>query len=506
MTIPFSRYIDITSGVGAGVNIPGRALVGRLFTDNNLIPPGEYIELTSATAVGSYFGISSNEYLRSVFYFGWVSKNITRAQKIQFARFVSVDVAPRLYGLPVSTLATYTAINNASFGVTIGVDVNTFAGVNFTGAVSYAAVAAILQVAIRSAVGVMWTAATVVYNATRGSFDIVGGATTALAISIQQGVGGTPASVLLGWLPAATFVQGAYVVGAITATGALAQEPVAAVTASADASNNFGSFLFMDTITLSQIQAVAAWNLTENVSYLYTVAVSAANASAWSVGLIATGGIALTLSPTAGQYPEMVPMMIEAATDYTLANSVQNYMFQQFVLTASVTTNALANTYDTLRVNYYGRTQDAGTFIDFYQRGFMMGGATDPLDMNAYANEQWLKDAAGSAVMTLLLTLSRISANAKGRSQILSTLQSVINEALNNGTISIGKTLSNSQKIYITEQTGDPDAWYQIQNIGYWVDCAIVSFNSPVEYKAVYTLMYSKDDVIRKVDGTHVLI
>jgi hypothetical protein len=42
-----------------------------------------------------------------------------------------------------------------------------------------------------------------------------------------------------------------------------------------------------------------------------------------------------------------------------------------------------------------------------------MGLATDPVDMNVYANEIWLKDAAGAAILSLLLSLGKVSANAR---------------------------------------------------------------------------------------------
>jgi hypothetical protein len=202
-------------------------------------------------------------------------------------------------------------------------------------------------------------------------------------------------------------------------------------------------------------------------------------------------------------------MMILAATDYTRVNAVQNYMYQQFALTPTVTTTAESDRLDGLRVNYYGRTQTAGQQIDFYQRGTLMGLATDPIDMNVYANEQWLKDSAGAEIMTLLLALSEVSANSQGRGEVLTTLQGTIDQALNNGVISIGKALTTIQKLYITNASGSADAWHQVQSIGYWVDCVIQSYvtvDDRTEYKAVYLLIYAKDDAIRKVEGTHTLI
>src|SRR6185437_9864300 len=196
-------------------------------------------------------------------------------------------------------------------------------------------------------------------------------------------------------------------------------------------------------------------------------------------------------------------------TNYLRVNSVQNYMFQKFpLLSPSVSTDLAANTLDPLRVNYIGLTQTAGQQLAFYQRGVLMGGATDAKDMNTYANEQWLKSVASAALLNLITQLAKISANGQGRSQILSTLQNVVNLAINNGTISVDKILTEDQKQFITQQTNDPNAWYQVQNVGYWLDCVIVpvEVNDGVEYHAEYTLIYSKDDDVRKINGTHELI
>ena len=142
--------------------------------------------------------------------------------------------------------------------------------------------------------------------------------------------------------------------------------------------------------------------------------------AAVSALLIGFAGTGMTLvDPAQPFYPEMLPMMILASTNYAARSSVKNYMFQQDSrLSPTVVTTALANVYDPLRINYYGQTQTAGQNISFYQRGFLGGGATAPVNMNTYANEQWLKDLAGSRIMSLLLSLERVSANAAGRGSV----------------------------------------------------------------------------------------
>lgn len=580
MAIDQKRYVDITSGVAGATQVARREYIARLFTTNSLLPPQTFVEFTSAADVGAYFGLSSQEYLRSVFYFSWISKSLQRPQKISFGRWVNAATAPMIYGYVDTAnpqaIGTYTSISTGSLGLTIGGVVNMFTGIDLTAAVSLADVATAIQTKIRTATGTQWTAATVVYDAVAGAFVFTGGSAVAATISVQNGSSGTDLVPLLHWLPAATITNGQFIPGtstilrATTSPGSAIETPVQAVNTSADLSTNFGSFAFIPTalaatlagtitvtgigstaglsvgmtvsgngivpgttiatvasgtsitlstaatisgastlsfgLSLAQATAVATWNKTENVRYEYQIEINSINASSWQTALKDIGGTGLNLgSGSASEYIEMFPMMIQAATDYDAPNSVVNYEFQQTAgLTPTVTTDAGADAYDAISVNYYGQTQQAGQLINFYQQGKLQGLPVDPLDMNTYANEIWLKDEMSVALMNLLLAVERVPANAQGRSQLLSTMQPVINQALNNGTISVGKTLTTLQKSLIFQITNDANAWYQVQNSGYWVDLVIVLVGA--NYVARYTLVYSKDDVIRKVEGRDVLI
>lgn len=504
--ISFTRYVNITSGVGAGANVAQRQLIARLMTSNDILPPQTYKEFSSAEDVGNYFGTGSEEFLRAQFYFGWISKNITTPALISFGRWVSAAVGSMIFGKEgVYALSNFTAITSGSMTLELGGFTHTLTGINFSTATSLGggspSVTSLLQAAINaySAGGAAWTGATVSFDATNNRFDLVSGEVGTDVIAVTAGTG-TDVAAPLGWLT-----------GAILANGSAQESLTQTMTTTANLSNNFGSFAFLDTLNTTQVTEVATWNNGQNVSFQYAVPVTAATASAISGATIALSGCDLTLAPISTEYPEMIPMMILAATDYTKTNAVQNYMYQlNFNVTPSVTDDTDANTYDALRVNYYGQTQNAGQFIQFYQRGIMTGGTTAPVDQNIYANEQWLKSAASAAIMTLLLVLAQLSANATGRSQLLAILQAIINQATTNGVISVGKTLTTAQQLFITNATGDPKAWYQVQTIGYWINCVIQSYVNPntglTEYKAVYTLIYSKNDAIRAVQGTDILI
>jgi hypothetical protein len=501
MPISITKYVDITSGVGSAANFGTRDLIARIFSTNPLIPTSSVVSFESADEVLDYFGSSSVEYARAVFYFGWISKSITRPQRIDFARWASVATAPLIYGAKgAQALATWNAITSGAFTLELGGVSHTMSGMNFGAAASLSAVAGIIQAAIIAAgTGAMWDNATVVWNSTRQSFDFTGGATGTANIVVTAGGGGADIAEQLGWLSADT----------ILSDGADAQTISDLLADSTEANNNFGSFTFMPTLTQDQIVEAAEWNDTQNNRYLYSVRCTSSNAAALSAALIDISGVTLTLAPLTTEFPEQVPMMIEAATKYESRNSVQNYMFQSFDLTPSVTTNADYTTYNDLRVNFYGNVQQAGVTRSFYQRGTMMGGTSDPVDQNVYVNEIWFKDALTVALMNLLLALPQIPASNVGRAQILTQLQGQIDIALFNGTIEAGKSLTDQQKLYIAGITGDENAWIQVQNAGYWVDAVIVQYVTPAgvtEYKAVYTLIYSKNDVIRFIEGSDILI
>ena len=501
MAISFTRYVSITSGVGGGAAVRARDLILMLFTSDHRVPADAVVTLTSAEDVKTYFGATSPEYLRAAAYFGFVSKLIASPRKISFARWASSAATAHIFGVSGTYAASqFSGISNGSLTVTLGGTAAALSSLNFSSATTLTQVAGVLQTAIRAAGATTnWTSATVTYNATANRFEFVSGATGAATIAVSAGSTGTDISNLIGWGS-----------GAIFSPGVAANEPVDAFTAAVGISDNFGSFAFVDDLTTSQVLAVATQNDTYNVKFLYLVPTRSTSASSTlSAALIGLSGVALTYAPLTTEYPELLPAKVLASTDYSKRNSVQNYMFQQDTLTPAVTDNATANLLDPLRVNYYGRTQSAGQNIDFYQRGVMCGLATDPVDINVYANEMWLKDAVGAQIMTLLLSAARVSANQRGRGQLLAVLQSVIDDAVKNGTISIGKTLTTTQKLYISNLTGDENAWQQVYRLGYWLDIVMTSYtttDSRTEWKAVYTLIYSKDDLIRKVDGTHTLI
>lgn len=493
MAIAFNRYVNIVSAVGAGAAVAQRDLIARLISTNINLPTNTVVEFDNFAEVSDYFGSDTDEARRAAFYFGFVSKVATSPNSISYARWAETGVPALVIGAEsTTTLAQFNAVTDGAFTITIDGVVTNVTGVDLSLAGDFAAVA--------TAIGAEVSGSTVAYEAADSRFVLTSTSTGDAPISLDPPGAGTDLLPLLGWADGVRLSDGS---AAQTVTEVLAE--------STELTNNFGSFAFVPTLTQEQVTEAATWNDTNNVLFQYHVPVLPADAATYSAALIGFGGTGLTLQSVgtaAPEYHEMLPMAVLAATNYARRGSVQNYMFQQAPLTPTVTTTAEANLYDPLRVNYYGRTQTAGQNLDFYQRGVLTGVATDPVNMNTFANEQWLKDAEGSALMELLLSVGRVPANSEGRGQVLSVLRGPIDQGLLNGTISVGRTLTDTQRVFVEQQTGDPNAYFQVQTSGYWLDANIVeeTIGGVPNFVVQYTLIYTKDDVIRRIDGSHILI
>lgn len=505
MPIKSTRYVEITSAVVGASSVATQSLTGRRFTSNPLAPVGKIITTLNGGAQ-DYFGASSDEAIFASQYFSYVSPApASRANNLQFAAYAPAGRAPILFGGQNTTsLAAIKQITDGSLAIKLGDSTTALSALDLSAVTTFADVASELQSAIRAAyqdpVDPQLGNVVVSYDVLSSSFSITGGTiTTADAQVLPSSVGTDLGAVLnLGGL------------GSVQSPGVSAQTPLQAFIAAENLSDSFGTATFSDElVTLDQAIELATYVAAQNVKYQIYFSVSRDNYAAWSAALINIASTGLILNAIAGQYKESLPMAITAAIDFDRRNSAVNFMFRQSALNADVTENTESLALDAARVNYYGQTANAGQRIEFFQRGYLMGPATAPLDMNVHANEQWLKAAAAASYLSLLVAVGKIPANNDGRGLILAQLAEIITRAKLNGTISVGKVLTAAQQVAVTELTGDPLAWLEVQNNGYWADVAIVEEVSQAgiaEYVAKYTLIYSKNDVVRKIEGSHNLV
>ena len=503
MPIKSTLYVNITSGVIGADSVATQELTGRRFSTSPLIPSDAIVSVLSGGAQ-DYFGASSDEAKFASQYFSYVSPApVSKANNLQFAAYAPTGRAPALFGAKDhATLAELQAATG-SLTIQLGDDDLILSSASLASATSFADVASMLQALIRAGfntAGDQYQNATVTYDAVAGQFTITGSNIENAQAKYIPAESGTDIGALIG-------LGG---VGAVASDGLAAQTPLEAFLKAEQVSDSFGGATFSDLgVTLAQAKELALYVKGENVKYQIYFSVSRANYQAWCDELSQIGSCGLILNATVGEYKESLPMAIMAATDYQRRNATINYMFRQSALSFDVNTTAEALALDAKRINYYGNTAIAGQQIRFFQRGFLMGTATDPLDMNVHANEQWFKAYMRAQLLSLQLATNKIAANDDGRGRILAVLFGGIELAKFNGTISVGKELTVNQKLAIADLTGDPEAWHDVQTNGFWAGVTIVpvvNSSGATEYVAKYTVAYSKNDVVRTIEGSHNLV
>lgn len=350
------------------------------------------------------------------------------------------------------------------------------------------------------------TTCSVTYNTNTNQFVLTGSTPGSGSLSCTPTGLGTDLSQLLGWATG----------GTVLVAGQAAATPDAAIAASAAISNNFGSFAYCtpsSPLTNTQITAIATWADAQNNMYMYSLATPLANLQTLYALISGYSGVAINILSTTqpNDYVEQSPCEILAATNYNNPGASQNYMFYQFAKrNTTVTDDNTANTVDANRGNYIGVTQEAGQQLAFYQRGVLCGGSQAATDMNTFANEMWLKSSFSTQFMSLFLNVPEVPADPSGAAMLLGVMTPTITTAKTNGVISVGKTLTAVQQLTITQITGDPNAWRQVQTLGYWVNITFTTQTNPnsglQETVANYQFVYAKSNAIRAVNGSDVMI
>ena len=491
MAISQNKYINIISAVGGSETIRQRDLMARVFTTNYLAPVGQVIEFTGGSiialeTVGEYFGVTSNEYKFASKYFQ-ANKKGTAPQKISFSGFTGTDTSAMIIGVRGVKLADLQAITTGTLSLVVNGTTKSYDSINLSSCANLTAVATALTTTVTS------DGLVVEFESGTGRFNI-----KTVATGEDQALGFAEGTVaeLLGW----TENRGVLVDGYDAMTA------VETVVESEGLSNNFFSFCFLGaTLSSTDITAIAEWTSNQNVKYMFSIGVDSTNAETVQELVSTYDGVALTLD-IYNEMGEFMPMSRIASIDYTKANAAISMFYQQFTgVEPSVNKTSVAKAYDALRVNYYGATSQGGQEVSFYQNGLLQGSIAD---MGVYANEAWLKDAFITAILNLRLGLDTLPANNTGVGLVLASMMDVVNLSLYNGVTLSGKTLSSTQKAYITQLTGDTDAWMKVQGNGYYITADLVKYteDNVEKYKVSFLYVYSKGDSINYVDGRDILI
>ena len=509
MSIPQKKYIDITSAVAKTAEAKYKELIPRILTTNPLFPVNHVLEFVQSADVADYAGSLSAENKIVSEIFGWVSKRATKTQKISFMRYSFEALAPYLYTTKkLASLDTLKAVTDGSMVVNLGDTSYTISGIDLSSVTSYADVASAIQTAVRANTsgGALWASATFTYSATNPTgFTLTGGATGTNTINYATAAAsGTDLSSLLG-----LDISSAPVLS----DGQNAKSVTDILNDTVNISTNFLTLGFVSAAdAYSNLDAIGDFIDEQNNQYRfcfdlgfsnYATGIEIANKHS---GMTAHYNINYGIS---GINPAwLMSAILPATTNYEKVNAVKNYMFQEFpsqpVSVGLDDDGTLYQTLDNLNINYNGQTQKSGQKIAFYQNGFN----ADGIDSAIFDNEAWLKDHISTDILNAFLGLDFISADEDGKAVIAGIIDNNADIAFNNHVFAKGKTLTNEQKAYITQLFGDDTAWQDVQNNSYKYLIDIVPQNNgnATIYKAEYTLVYLKNDVIRKVTGSNILI
>ena len=320
----------------------------------------------------------------------------------------------------------------------------------------------------------------------------------AIIVAPTAAATGTDITGLLGWASNKS---------PIVSQGKNAESMTEILAKSLNLSNNFGSFVPLIDLSTEQIVEAAEYTHAQNVQFQYIQRVLPDQVDELQSKVSGFSGVALVYDLyDDNSYPHALAAAIWAAADYNAVNGAPGAEFQKDdTIPASVFDDATYTKLVSLGVNFIGRTQQAGQPISFYQPGYLQGAIED---QGVYMNEVWLKDKVATAVLNTQMAIEKWPAGEDGLTLFDNITQPIRSLAKTNGVVEIGKPLTDTQKVYISQLTGDNKAWQQVQNQGDHITSEIVvkNINRKTVYVLEYTYVYAKGDQVRKVEGRQILI
>lgn len=457
MAIPQEEYINITSGVVKDA-VSNRELIGRVLVSDE-ITPLYALEFTSLASVASYYGQNSHQYNFAEKYFNFISKDIKKPKKLSFCKYIKPEG---------------TAIKSAVFSK-LGWNGGGEPNVGTEGDTMFDLKLKTLDAEYYFSVDSPYQQ----YNWTE------------LAEHIQTQMRGVLDSVEVKYISdpqRLLFTFGVTEKIEVTVTGQYASylglnTPVVVQGMDApetwsqmmdwvdDSNNNFGTFCFLtSSLSTDDIVDISTWNNGKNVKYMYVQTVESENVFG---ALKDIGGTWLQLTNAINDddkendkivsYDAFAPMAIGATLNYNRVNTNAFFDFYPVPGMDILVDNVNDfNKYTKARTNFNGATQQAGREIAFLQPGYLTGAISDA---GVYYNEMWLKDDIGTKLMALFLAVKKIPANEVGKMQCKNAIMTTIEQAKVNGSILVGKTLTNAQKAQIQEYTADDNAVNKIQDL-----------------------------------------
>lgn len=501
--IPASAFVQVNPGVLAAGGSPP-SMSGLFLTNSTRVPIGTVQSFANAADVAAYFGADSLEATDAGVYFsGFVNKTKTPGALL-FAQYPVAAVPSYLRSGYVGglTLAQLQALTTTGV-LTLTVDGQsvTSGAINLSAASSFSNAASIIQTAIGHydavvtgsistttltvtavssgtlAVGQTISGTGVTAGTTITALGSGTGGTGTYTVSVSQTASSTTISagptlvtydstagafVITGGTPGATgtitFATGTAsaplmftaATGAVTSQGSAIATPAAFMTGILTVTQNFANFATNWEPNDADKEAFAAWNAAQNNAFAYVfdntaIALTTSDSSSTAVYAIiaaGSGGAVPNYQPT-NLHTAAFVMGYTASINFDVTQGRANAAYRRSnVLAPGVFSATAANNLEANGCNYYGAVANATNEWDWYFPG-QITGAFKWLD--TYDNQIWFNQSLQTSIVTLLLNTNSIPYNQVGYNLISAACQDVINQAVNNGVIQSGVTLSAAQ-------------------------------------------------------------
>lgn len=533
MAISINNIINVTTSVISGA-IAQPQLITNFLTENVLVPAGDtnnVLSLTTLSAVGNYFGTTSDEYAVATNYFLGYDNSSKKPNQILFSRYVQSATSAYMFSQQITAPATVVASIKALTSPTFVANINgsaqtlTLAQSDFTSATGLTDIAGIIQTKLATELAGC-TCSVIGIN----QFKVQAPTTTPASTSITYCTGNVAVLMGLDVDSSPTLSQGtAGGDSAFNMTNILAQNSnwialsyVTRLTGDA-IGDGYAVTLDLTSWIASQVGTanyVGLWweggtqplstSSTTNLSYMLVGAGYGAKLNGqvtFNVPIQVDYNGASTLNSVTthelGRYSAFVGGM-GACIDYTLINAKINFAGkQQTGLAVNVSnntdyTNLLLNGY-----NVYGQFASRTTTYNLTETG-SVGGTFIWLD-NVY-DAVWLTAQVQDTLATLISQSKRLPYNDTGKQAINSVLTGVAQAGLNAGVIETGNTFTPIQVQSMIELVGIDISSLMTKN-GYYIYIAPITADMRINRSElpVYFL-YTNGGAINQVSVNQVFV
>lgn len=434
--------LSVSDVVNVSVSLAPAAAAQRNFGsllilgDSGVIDTNTRLRLySSLTGVANDFPNTSPEYLAAAIAFG----QNPQLANLYIGAWARTATAGTLVGAPLSAaqqqLSNWTGITSGGIDIIINGVPNNLTGLNFSGATSMTAVAAIMQTALGG------SGATILWNSVYSYFQVTSGTTgTGSTVAFATPGTGFDISVQTGL---AASVSGSFVVAGIAA-----ESPLSALTILASITNNWYGAMFAASVMPVDSDYVACAGFINAASPSHIFGVTTAEGAALNASLttdIAFQLQALGYSRAFAVYSSSSPYACAAifgrafTTNFNGSNTLYTLKFDtESGVVAETLTETQAAALSAKNCNVYvnyNLSSGTGASIAIVQQGTMANGTF----FDVIHGTDWLQNAIQTAVFNLLYTnATKIPQTDAGITQIINTITQVLQQSVTNALVAPG--------------------------------------------------------------------